>query len=58
MWRDSNIFTAVIVSITDTVDEQGTHEWHQEGLDGVEFSGGDGPITREVVDDVPWLAVV
>ncbi len=29
------------------------HQWHQEGFDGVEFSRGDGAVTREIVDDVP-----
>jgi hypothetical protein len=28
-------------------------EWHQEGFDGVEFSRGDGAVTREIVDHVP-----
>lgn len=35
------------------VGEQGMHQWHQEGFDGVEFSRGDGAVPREIVDDVP-----
>lgn len=35
------------------VGEQGMHQWHQEGFDGVEFSRGDGAVTREIVDDAP-----
>jgi hypothetical protein len=40
------------------VGEQGMHERHQEGFDGVEFCRGDGAVMREIVDDAPRMAVV
>ena len=34
------------------------HERNQEGLNGVEFSRGDGAVMREIVDDAPCMAVI
>jgi hypothetical protein len=34
------------------------HERHEESFNCVEFSGGDGAVTREIVDDAPSLAIV
>jgi hypothetical protein len=38
--------------------EQGMHERHQEGFDGVKLSRTYGVVAREIVDDAPWLAVI